>query len=112
MQIKNLDKNIEIIDYTSFFKRLKGLMFIKKPINKGIRFKKCSSIHTMFMYQKIDVIMTDKNNRIVKLYPHLAPWKIILPNRSIYYTYELPLNSINNLKIGEILYLTNTDSSV
>ena len=94
---------IKIEDCTTFQKRLIGFMFKKKKITEGKRFPKCNSIHTFFMLQKIDVIMTDKDNKIIKIYSNLKPWKIILPKKNIYYTYELPLGTCNNYKINNIL---------
>jgi uncharacterized protein len=97
------DKRIKVKKCTTFWERLKGLMFVMEPIKEGLVFEKCKSIHTYFMMQSIDVIMTDKNHKIIKLYPGLKSEHIIFSKRHVYYTYELPLNSINNLKIGDIL---------
>lgn len=94
---------IKLDECNSFRKRLIGFMFYKKKITIGKRFIKCNSIHTFFMMQKIDVIMTDKNNKILKIYGSLKPNRIILPKRKVYYTYELPLNTSKNYKIGNIL---------
>ena len=96
-------KKIKTNECKGFFNRLKGFMFKLDPINEGLRFSKCRSIHTYFLFQNIDVIMTDKDNNIIKLYPSLTSERIILPKRKVYYTYELPVGSINNLKIGDKL---------
>lgn len=102
-------KKIEIEDCTTFFKRLKGFMFQMDPIKSGKRFPKCNSIHTYFMFQRIDVIMTDKNNRIIKMYPNLRSEKMILPKKKVYYTYELPLGTCENYKIGDVLIIKEAD---
>ena len=102
-------KKILIQDCTNFFKRLKGFMFQTKPITIGKRFPKCNSIHTFFMFQRIDVIMTDKNNKIIKIYSNLKPWKIIFPKKNVYYTYELPLCICNKYKINDILKIKEID---
>ena len=96
-------KKLEIEDCTTFGSRLKGFMLQKKPIEKGKRFPKCNSIHTFFMFQQIDVIMTDKNNRIIKIYPHFKKRRIILPKKNIYYTYELPINTCQHYQLGDYL---------
>lgn len=96
-------KKIKVKECTGFFHRLKGLMFKLEPIEEGLRFSKCRSIHTYFLFQNIDVIMTDKDNNIIKLYPNLTSERIILPKRKVYYTYELPLGSIQNLKVKDKL---------
>lgn len=96
-------KKIQVKIYTKFHKRLLGFMFQKRKITTGICFPKCNSIHTFFMFQSIDVIMTDKNQKILKIYPNLKPWRIILPQKKVYYTYELPINTSNNMKFGDKL---------
>ena len=84
-------------------------MFKIKKINYGLCFPKCNSIHTFFMFQTIDIIMTDKNNKILHLYPNFKPNKIILPKKDVYYTYELPINYITNLKINDYFNKTNSN---
>ena len=91
--IKN-DLKIELIYCNSFFKRLKGFMF-KKKIDKCLCFPKCSSIHTFFMFRNIDVIMTDKNYNILYIYKNVKPFRIILPKKEVYYTFELSTNKFN-----------------
>lgn len=103
-------EKIEIDDCTTFLKRLIGFMFQFKTIKIGKRFPKCNSIHTCFMFQKIDVIMTDKNNKIIKMYPNLKSEKIILPKKDVYYTYELPLGTCNNYKISDVLKIKETQN--
>lgn len=80
---------IEIKMCTNFYNRLKGFMF-KKNINYGLCFNRCNSIHTFFMRENIDVIMTDKNNKVLYIYNNLKKNKIIFPKKNVYYVYELP----------------------
>ena len=94
-------KDIEIKMCTNFFNKLIGLMF-KKNFNYGLCFKHCNSIHTFFMREKIDVIMTDKNNKVLYVYNNLKKCKIILPKKNVYYTYEIPCNN-NIYKINDYL---------
>ena len=82
-------ENFPILEYTSFSKRFLGFMFQKKKPNYGICFPKCNSIHTMFMFQSIDIIMTDKEKNILYM-KTIKPWKIIFPKKNVYYTYEFP----------------------
>lgn len=102
-------KKIEIEECLTFFTRLKGFMFQMEPIVTGKRFPKCNSIHTYFMFQRIDVIMTDKNNKVIKMYPNLKSEKMIFPKRGVYYTYELPLGSCDGYKIGDVLKIKESD---
>ena len=96
-------EKIEFEDCTTFFKRLIGFTFKKETIKKGKRFPKCNSIHTFFMFQKIDVIMTDKNNNVLNIYPNIKKGRIILPKKNVYYTYELPLGTCEMYRINDII---------
>ena len=96
-----IDK-IKIYEAKTFKQRLFGLMF-KKNIDYCLLFKKCNSIHTFFMKEKIDVVMTDKNNKIIYIKKNMKRNRIILPKKNVYYTYELPSNFIKDLKINDQL---------
>lgn len=96
-----IDK-INIYEAKTFKQRLLGLMF-KKNINYCLFFKKCNSIHTFFMKENIDVIMTDKNNKILFIKKNMKKNRIILPKKGVYNTYEFPANFIKDLKINDQL---------
>ena len=83
--------------YQTFLKKTIGLMG-KKDIKEGIVLVHCNSIHTFFMKENIDVIMTDKNYKVLFFYKNLKKNKIILPKKNVYYTFELPKNSITTIK--------------
>ena len=87
----------------TFLKKLKGLMF-KKNFDYILKFE-TNGIHTFFMKVNIDVILTDKNNKILYIYRNLKPNKLILPKIKVKYTYEMPVNYIKNIKIGDIFNL-------
>ena len=89
----------------NIFNRFLGLMF-KKNISYGLCFPKCNSIHTFFMLKPIDVIMTDKNYNILYIFNNLKPNRIILPQKNVYYTFELPTNKFN-FKTNEKLKVNN-----
>jgi len=99
MKIIKDNISIEVKLCNKFFNRFKGLMFTKK-FDYCLCFPKCNSIHTFFMFKPIDVIMTDKNYNILYVYKNFKPYKIILPKRKVYYTFELPTNRFN-FKINE-----------
>lgn len=93
-------KEIELKIANTFFKRLIGLTF-KKNINYSMRFK-TNSIHTFFMKDNIDIVMTNKNNKVIYILKNVKKNKIII-KKNVYYTYEFPNNFITNLKINDIL---------
>ena len=96
---------MKIIEANTFFKRLKGLMFIKN-FDYILKFK-TNGIHTFFMKTNIDIILTDKNDIVLYIYRNIKPNKIILPKIKVKYTYEMPVNYIKNIKIGDKLNLTS-----
>lgn len=86
-------KSVDIKEAKSFKERLLGFMF-KKNIKYGLLFNNCSSIHTFFMKEEIDVLFTDNNDNILKSYKSLKPWKIIIAPKGTKKTYELPKGTI------------------
>ncbi len=94
---------MEVKEAKTFTQKLKGLMFQKK-FDYILKFK-TNSIHTFFMKTNIDVILTDKNGKIMYIYRNLKPNKIILPKKGVKYTFEMPVNYLNNKKIGDKLNL-------
>ena len=99
MQLKYKDKIIELEDCLSFMKRLKGFMFCKN-IDRALLFRHCNSIHTFFMKEKIDVIMWDKDYKVIKYYAELGKRRIILPKMGVYSVIETPSNYFD-IKIGD-----------
>ena len=88
------NKSIELYECKTFYKRLKGFMF-SNNIDKALLFNKCNSIHTFFMKKNIDVIMCNKDNKILYYYHNLSKNKIILPKKNVYKTIELPVDYFN-----------------
>ena len=85
--------NVKIKIAKNFKERLFGLMF-KKNINNGLLFKNCRSIHTFFMLEEIDVLATDKNDKIIKTYKNIKPCRILIAPKKTNNIYELPKNTI------------------
>ena len=88
-----------IVVMNSFFKRLIGLMFKKERITDIYLFPRCSSIHTYFMRQNIDVCILDKNYCVTYLKENVKPRRIII--KKGYYTLEMPLGLLKGLSIGD-----------
>lgn len=98
---------INIKECAKFEDKLLGFMF-RKEINGVLCFKRCNSIHTFFMFKPIDIIMTDINFNIVYIKRNLKPWKVILPKKNAYYTFEMQ-PSLINVKLGEKLIIKRKD---
>ena len=99
MKLKYQNKEIELTLCKSFFSRFRGFM-LQKNIDKALLFKRCNSIHTMFMLESIDVIMCDEENKILYYYKDLKPNKVILPKRNVTRVYETPANYFD-IKLNE-----------
>ena len=99
MKLRYNKEEIELIECKTFFSRLRGFMF-NKDINHALLFNKCNSIHTFFMKKNIDVIMCGHDNVILRYYHNLGKNKIILPQKNVYKTIELPVGYFN-IKLGD-----------
>lgn len=86
------NSKIEIKNCDTFFSKLIGFMF-KKNIDYGLRIR-CNGVHTFFMKECIDIVLTDKENNILHTYKNVKPGRIIMPKKNVYYTYELPKNTL------------------
>ena len=91
MKLIYKNKDIDLYECKDFFSRLKGFMFTKN-IDKALLFDRCNSIHTFFMKENIDVIMCDKDNRVLFFYKDLSRNKIILPKKGVTKVFETPSN--------------------
>ncbi len=100
------NKKYEVKKCDTYKSRLLGIMFKKKKINKIYFFPKCNSIHTFFCFQNIDVVMTDKDNKIVMI-KYNVPKNKIINYKKAYNTYEFPIGLILKYKIGDYLEIKN-----
>lgn len=59
-----------------FTSRLRGLM-LAPPLacNEGLLLARCSSVHSAFMRQAIDVIYLDRDDKVLRCVPMLKPWR-------------------------------------
>ena len=99
MKLLYNNKDIDLYECKSFFSRLKGFMFTRN-IDKALLFDRCNSIHTFFMKENIDVIMCDKDNKILFYYRDLPRRKIILPKRGVKRVFETP-SGYFDIEIGK-----------
>jgi len=107
MKLTYNNKTINVTECKTFLSRLKGFMF-KDKINSALLFNKCNSIHTFFMKTNIDVIMCNKNNKILYYYNNLEKNKIIFPKKAVYKVIELPVNYFN-IKINTEINITTSN---
>ena len=106
LQVKR--KKIKIIELKGFWNRFKGLKFVLEPIDYGVKFSKKKFVTTNFLCQKIDIVLTDKEDNILYLYKKINTKKNIFPKKKIYNFYFLPLNTVKELKVNTKLKIVKT----
>lgn len=99
MKLSDGKKSITLYECKSFYTRFIGFMG-KKNINKALLFDRCSSIHTFFMKESIDVIMCDSDNIVLYYYKSLSKSKVILPKKGVKKVFETPSNYFD-IEIGK-----------
>lgn len=103
MYLKVKNKKIDIIELTTFWERFKGLKFNLNKLDHGIKFPRKKLVSTIFICQNIDIIMTDKNDKILYLYNNVKPEKYFLPKFKVKDTFFFPLGTAKEYKIGDEL---------
>jgi uncharacterized protein len=114
MRIINKTKRTTIANKTkhctSLLARMRGLMF-SSSFNgfDGYYLNPCNSIHTFFMHFPIDVVMVDRDLKVVKLIEKLKPWRLTRIYLKVQSTIELPAGTINSdlVQLGDNLELIN-----
>ena len=103
MYLKLKNRRIEIKELKGFFNRFKGLKFVLEPIDYGVLFSKKKTVSTDFLCQKIDIILADKDNKILYMYENFPSERRIWPKKHVYNIYFLPLGTVKNFKLGDQL---------
>ena len=96
-------KTIPLHVLTKKWERIKGYTWYLDKITEGLCYPKKRYFSTYFYCQKVDIVMTDKNYKILYLYKNLKSEKRIFFKRKVYYTFVLPANSCQSLNIGDTL---------
>lgn len=109
MYIKFKKKKIEIIELKSLWEKFRGLKFVLEPIDYGVKFSNKKFVSTYFLCQKVDVVLTDKDEKILYLYESVKSEKYILPKPKVNNVYFLPLGTIRLLEVGKKLELIDND---
>lgn len=96
--IYNITKK-SIISYKPFYavdfmSRFRGMIARNFQDFDSLVLERCSSVHTMFMSIKIDIIFIDWENRICKLRRNVSPWKPIVYSSVARAVIELPADNI------------------
>ena len=101
------DHTIELEPKNSFTQKLQGLLGVKNlEPNKGIILTKCKQVHTFGMKFPIDIVVLDKDFRVIDFVSDLKANKISPYYRKGYYIIELAANSDNENLFKDINQLT------
>lgn len=100
MYIKIKKKNYDVIYLNTFWLRLKSLKFYLEPI-EDIYMMKRKGLTTYWFCQNIDIIETDKDNKIVYIYKKFKADKILFPRKKVSYIYLTPVGVSDNFKVGD-----------
>lgn len=103
MYIKIKNKKVKLIEANTFWERVKGLKFVLGPLKYGVRFPKKKSSNTNFLFENVDVILTDKEEKILFLISNLGTERKIRRRKNVYNTYFVPVGTVNDLKLGDVL---------
>lgn len=104
MYLKINNKLIPIKIANTLKEKLIGLS-MQKNIKYGLIIPNCNHIHTFLMTESIDVLFLDENNKVLYKYQNMLPGRTFKVNEDLKKTkvLELPQNSSQSLKIGDIL---------
>lgn len=86
----------------TYWSRLCGLQFRKLlPADRAVLMERCSSIHTFWMRFSIDVIMLDRDGRVVEIRESVSPWRVVIPKSKTVTSILEVTAGMNPLKVGD-----------
>ena len=104
LKIKKVKIPIEI--KTSFKDKLKSFRLKLSEIDNGLCFPKKRRINTYFYYQRVDLIMTDKDNKILNIFKNIPSERRYKGEKGTYFTYVFPVGVSDFYQIGDTLDVT------
>ncbi len=103
MYLKIRNKKVKLIEANTFWERLKGLKFVLGPLQYGVRFPHKKSSNTNFLFENVDVILTDENEKILYLINNIGTEKKIRRRKHVNNTYFVPVGTVEYLTVGDTL---------
>lgn len=98
--LKNVTAGISIDSKVTYLKSIKDKAFGAIKFNdKILHFETRFGVHSFFVKAPIDIIVLDKDRRVVKIKESLLPKRIFLWNPKYFLILELPKGSIEKLKL-------------
>lgn len=97
------NKKLKIEELTTFKQKFKSLKFNFIQIDKAIKLTNKKLINTYFFCQKVDLVVTNKNEIIIYKEEKVPTEKMYFPKKNTKNIYFLPLNTAKYLNIGDVL---------
>jgi len=91
-----------------FWARLIGLIGRRSlDAGEGLWLIPCNGVHTFGMRFPIDVLILDRDRRVLRVLSALRPWRLCLPAPGGHSAIELPAGTIaaSNVRVGDQLTL-------
>lgn len=100
---------LEVAD--GWWSRFKGLQFRRSlPAGTGLLLVPCPSVHTFFCRFPIDLVLLDRQGKVIGVRRNVRPWRIVWPVKGTYAILELPaLTTI--VADGDVLRLAGTSEA-
>ncbi len=110
MYLKINKVKIPIEIKTNFKDKIKSFRLKLSEIDSGLCFVKKRRINTYFYYQRVDIIATDKNNKILTIFKDAPTERRYKGKKGTYFLYVFPVGVANFYDIDDILNVTlNSD---
>lgn len=90
----------------SFWTRLRGLLGRPEPQpGQGLILDPCKSVHMWGMRYSLDVLFSDKDDRVISVEEELSPWRVSRHVKEATRVVELPVGTIRSTgtEIGDQL---------
>ena len=105
MYIKVKNRKVKLIEANTFWERLRGLKFVLGPLEYGVRFPKKKRANTNFLFERVDVILTDKDEKIIHMIERLGTEKKVRRKKHVENIYFVPIGTVKDLKVDDKLEL-------
>ena len=108
MKLANKSQNKEVLQELKLAKGIieksVGLLGKKSlPIEEGLLFERCSSIHTIGMRFSIDVAFINSRGVVLKIRLKVPPLRLVFGPVGTYYTLEASAGALSQVEKGDIL---------
>ena len=89
-----------------YWSRLVGWQFRGTPRRgSGLLLAPCSSIHTFFVRFALDLVMLDREGRVLEVRRDVRPWRAVLPTDPTCAILEVPSSHDLDVAVGQSLGL-------